>query len=73
MDCYNVSPHDFYFAIVFPLLFLFKIIFVEFFFNIELVKNLALTFLRVLFPFFFRIIFADFIFFNIELVENLVL
>jgi len=37
-------PICFFFATVFPHMYFFKIIFVEFFFNIELVENLALTF-----------------------------
>jgi len=54
MDCYSVSPHDFY---VFFMIF-FKIIFVDFiFFNIELVENYNCSFshktlwIAVVFPY----------------------
>ena len=52
----------------FPTCLFFKIIFVEFFFNIELVENLALTF-----PTCFFSKLSLLIFFNIDLVENLAL
>jgi len=46
--CYSVSPHIF-----------FKIIFVDFFFNIKLVENLAITFPTCFF-YFFYFVFAFF-------------
>jgi len=51
VNCYNVFPHGF-FSIVFLHMFVFKIIFVEFFFNIELVENSALTFSTCFFSIF---------------------
>ena len=79
----------FLFAIVFPHMFFSKIIFIEFFFNIELVENSALTFpicfffvffskivfffFFSFFVFFFQNCFYLFYFFNMELVENLAL
>jgi len=68
MDCYSVSPDDFCLATVFPHVF-FLIIFVDFFFNIEQVENLTLTFPTCFFPIFFYF-FAFFFVFYIELVEN---
>ena len=64
VDCYNVFLHGFCFPKVFPHMFFFKIIFVDFFFNIELVENLVLTFPTCfffhLFCFFFPTLYYSF-------------
>ena len=75
VDCYKVFPYGFCFATLFPHIFFFQNYLCWFFFNIELVENLALTFLTCFsfhfFPklsfsffcvFFSRIVFVDFIF-----------
>jgi hypothetical protein len=60
VDCYNVSPHGFCFATVFPHFF-FQNYLCWIFFYIELVKNLALTFLACFIShFFFLFLFAFF-------------
>ena len=52
VNCYNVSPHSFCFAIVFHHMFCFQNYFCQFVFNIKLVKNSALTFSTCFFHFF---------------------
>jgi hypothetical protein len=56
VDCYNVSPHGFCFATVFPHIFFSKLSLLNFFF-IELVKNLALTFPACFISHFFLFLF----------------
>ena len=86
MDCYNVSPHDFCFAIMFSHLFFFKIIlaltfptcfishFFSFFFLLFFPQNYLLLFsFFFFFCVFFSELFLSILFFNIELVENLAL
>jgi len=85
VDCYNVSHMVFVLLQCFPTCFFFKTIFVYFFFNIELIENLALTFPTCFFfhffskivfffsffVFFFSELFLLIYFFNMELIENL--